>query len=112
METVEALTATVDHDPDGTPVVVLAGQLDLATAAVAQRAVRRATAEGPAQVDGDAAVDIVFDMTDLTFMDSTGLTVLLMAVHGGHAVRLRRPTSIVRRIIKITGLDDTLPIEP
>ena len=63
-------------------------------------------------LDGDAAVDIVFDMTDLTFMDSTGLTVLLMAVHGGHAVRLRRPTSIVRRIIKITGLDDTLPIEP
>lgn len=112
MEAVEALTATLDHDPDGTPVVVLAGQLDLATAAIAQRAVALATGEGTLGANGGQAADVVFDMTDLTFMDSTGLTVLLTAVHRGHAVRLRRPTSLVRRVIGITGLESTLPVEP
>lgn len=112
MEAVEALTATLDHDPDGTPVVVLVGQLDLATAAIAQRAVERATDTRPAAADGSAALDVVFDMTDLTFMDSTGLTVLLSAVRRGNAVRLRRPTSLVRRVIDITGLEGILPVEP
>ena len=112
MGAVDTLTAAVDHDPDGTPVIVLAGQLDLATAEIAQRALAKVpTAGGAAGRDGSAG-DVVFDMTDLTFMDSSGLTVLLTAVSTGHAVRVRRPTNVIRRIIATTGLSEILPIEP
>lgn len=111
MDPVTAFTATVDHDPDGTPVVVLSGQLDLTTAKSAEHAFATLVATGP---DGRPPVvdGVVVDMTELTFMDSTGLTVLLMAVNRGHTVQLRRPTTLVRRLIDATGLGEILPVEP
>jgi len=99
------LTVTVGHDPDGTPVITLDGQLALATAASAERAF----ASLPAPSDG--VTDVVVDMTGLTFMDSSGITVLLTAANRGHAVRLRHPSSIIRNLIAATGLNETLPIE-
>lgn len=103
----EALSVTVGRDPDGTPVIALAGELDLAETA----RVELALAELPVPADG-APADVVVDMTDLTFMDSAGLTFLLLTVKRGHAVRLRRPTGIIRQLITATGLSETFPIEP
>ena len=98
------LSVTVDHDPDGTPVIALGGELDLSTAPIAERAF----ATLPEPQDGG---HVVVDMAELTFMDSSGLTVLVMAVNEGYAVRLRRPTMIIRQLIAATGLRETLPIE-
>lgn len=100
------LEVTVGSNPDGTPVLALAGQLDLATAASLEDAFT--TLETP----GTGPVDVVIDMRDLTFMDSTGLTVLLLAVRRGYAVRLRQPRDLIRRLVALTGLSETLPIEP
>jgi anti-anti-sigma factor len=97
-----ALRVTIGRDPDGTPVIALAGELDIAETSRAEGAF----AELP------AATDVVVDMTDLTFMDSAGLTVLLLAAKRGHAVRLRRPTGIIRQLIAATGLGEILPVEP
>lgn len=116
MDPVTALTVTVDSDADGTPVVVLAGQLDLATASTAEDAFATLPAPGAGHPDGNghrpATPDVVVDMTELTFMDSSGLTVLLQAVNRGYAVRLRRPGHLIQRIIAASGLRETLPVEP
>jgi len=102
------LTAVIRHDPDRTPVVVLAGQLDLATAAVAEAAFEQLAPAGT----NASSQDVVVDMTDLGFMDSSGLSVLLVAVMQGRALRLRHPSDLIRQIIAATGLGQTLPIEP
>jgi anti-anti-sigma factor len=104
------LRAAVGYDPDGTPVVTLDGELDLSTAAIAEQAFAQLPPPDASDAP-DAAVEVVVDMADLTFMDSSGLTVLVLAVNQGYAVRLRRPTSIVRELIATTGLSETLPIE-
>ena len=103
----QSLSITTGHDPDGTPVIALAGELDVAVADDAARAF----GELPLPGDGDTS-RLVVDMGELTFMDSAGLTVLLQAVKRGHAVRLRRPTHGIRQLIAITGLERILPIEP
>jgi len=108
MESIDqTLSIAVGSDPDGTPVIAFAGALDLTGTADAERAF----AVLPASVNG-APADVVVDMTDLAFMDSAGLTVLLLALKQGHAIRLRRPTSIIRRLIAATGLTELLPVEP
>jgi anti-anti-sigma factor len=55
---------------------------------------------------------IIIDMSELKFMDSSGLTVLLEATHRGATVYLREPSDIVRRLVDITGLGEVLRIEP
>lgn len=85
-------------------VVSVAGEVDLGTAgelaAAAEAALRKI---GPS---------LVLDLHDVTFMDSSGLKVLL-AVHkraelaGGRLV-LAHASSAVVRIVKITGIDKTL----
>lgn len=108
MESVsQSLSVTTGRDPDGTPVIALAGELDLTGTTDAEDAF----AALPEPTDGTRSV-VVVDMTELRFMDSAGLTVLLVALKHGHALRLRRPNSIIRRLIAATGLDELLPIEP
>lgn len=107
MDSVDTLTVSVERDPDGVPVVTLVGQLDLASAPRAADALGTVAEPAPG-----AQSPIVIDVTGLTFMDSSGLTVLLAAVNRGHALRLRRPTTNIRRLIAATGLDQILPTEP
>jgi anti-anti-sigma factor len=54
---------------------------------------------------------IVIDMSELRFMDSSGLTVLLEATRRGATVYLREPSAIIRRLVDVTGLSDVLLIE-
>lgn len=102
MESVEAdFSLTVGRDPDGTTVVVLHGELDIATAAIAGHVIDKL----------QAPADLVLDVSDLTFIDSSGLAVLLGARNRGFNLRLRRPTLIVRALIAATGLTEILPFE-
>ena len=65
-------------------------------------------------LDG-AAARIVFDMAEVTFMDSAGLSVLAGTMRRlertGGSLRLRRPSRQVRQILTISGLDQLLTIE-
>lgn len=67
---------------------------------------------------GDHALDalrdcpnLVLDLTDVTFMDSTGLKVLLSiqrrADLAGGTLAVAGPTRSVRKILALTGLDQT-----
>jgi anti-sigma B factor antagonist len=87
-------------------VVSIGGEIDPGTAGELSDAALTAMQEiGPS---------LVLDLSGVTFMDSTGLKVLL-AVHqrarlaGGRLV-LAAPTRSVLRVVDITGLDDTFEV--
>ncbi|HEX4698464.1 MAG TPA: STAS domain-containing protein [Actinomycetes bacterium] len=59
----------------------------------------------------DVSVHLVLDLRGVTFMDSTGLKVLLATAHradlAGGSVVLVAPNRAVNRILTLTGLDKT-----
>ncbi|MFF9066660.1 STAS domain-containing protein [Streptomyces sp. NPDC014891] len=89
----------------GTAVLSLGGELDMETAPLLEGSLGEQLRDGRAHV--------VLDLTGLEFMDSSGLNVLIRAVHKargvGGDVYLAAPTSAVRRILEITGVTTTIP---
>ena len=79
--------------------VVPVGDVDLASAEILRHQVAKVQAGGVAQ--------IVLDLTDVDFIDSTGLRVLLSirndAKRNDHALTLLAPGPTARRILEITG---------
>jgi anti-sigma B factor antagonist len=97
---------TVSGSADRT-IVSLEGELDLATAPqLREQLVTLAEREDS---------DIVVDLTRLAFIDSTGLSVLVMALNRsratGGSIVLRNPSDSVMRILEITGLVSVFGIE-
>ncbi|OWY62937.1 hypothetical protein B7486_55760 [cyanobacterium TDX16] len=99
---------TVDETTsDGQVVLTLTGELDPHTAATLQAVLDRTLADGPAT--------LLFDLTDLKFIDSSGLRVLIdahkaLSERGGELV-VRNPSTTARRLFEITKLDDHFRIE-
>ena len=89
---------------DGTPVVSLAGELDLTNAEQVRSVIS-------GSLSGQAA-RLVFDMSGVEFMDSSGIALLASAVQKVQEVELRNPTPIVRRLVELTGLAGILRITP
>jgi anti-sigma B factor antagonist len=80
------------------------GELDLATI-------------DPVRDDVDAAITsgatlIVFDLTAVTFLDSSALAVFAYAARQVERVQVANPNAIARRVIEETGLADVLQLEP
>jgi anti-sigma B factor antagonist len=90
-------------DPTGVAIVTVSGDLDMSNAATLERAVASITAARPER--------LIFDLSGLRFMDSAGIAVLLDAAGKVNAVRLRDPSTAVRRVVELTGLTDVLSIE-
>jgi anti-sigma B factor antagonist len=88
--------------------VVLAGELDGATAPFLLRTLveLNATLEG----------DLVLDIAQLSLIDSTGLSVFVSQQKKqrakGYKFVIYGPTAMARRLFQITGLEDVLTIEP
>jgi anti-sigma B factor antagonist len=55
---------------------------------------------------------LVFDASELEFMDSSGIALLIAVTREVPAVEVRNPTAIVRRIIELTGLTEILRMTP
>ena len=54
---------------------------------------------------------VVFDLSSLDFIDSSGLSLLVTVASDVGAARLRGPSLIVRRLVDLTGLGEILPTE-
>lgn len=85
--------------------ITLAGELNTATAPQLEAA-----------LEGDVNEDdtLIFDMTDLTYITSAGLRILVAcdrATGGRGAVVLRGVCNDVREVLMITGFDTILTIE-
>jgi anti-anti-sigma factor len=96
------LAVDVAEAGEGRVTVALRGELDIATSV--------AVAERLAALRGRR---VVIDLRRLTFIDSSGMHVLLRACRGaaatGASVRLRRPPRRVMRTFELVGLADVLP---
>ncbi|MEW6555669.1 MAG: STAS domain-containing protein [Actinomycetota bacterium] len=94
------------RDVGGVKVVVLEGEIDLSTAAVFKETVYEVIEAGN--------TDLVIDLTELEFMDSTGLGVLVAALKKttteGGSIRLICDKRNILKVFTITGLDKVFAI--
>jgi anti-sigma B factor antagonist len=89
--------------------VRLAGEIDVTTVVQAR------TLLGDAITDNPGAV-ITVDMADVSFLDSTGIGVVVSALkrarHGGGDLRLVGVQPQVFKVFQLTGLTRALEVEP
>jgi anti-anti-sigma factor len=86
--------------------VILTGELDISTAQRLEDDLRRVEAERPELV--------VLDLQQLTFMDSTGLRLLITADirarQEGRRLVIVQGNEMVQRVMRLTRLDERLDI--
>jgi anti-anti-sigma factor len=86
--------------------IALEGELDFSSALTLDDELRRAEAD-PAPV-------LVLDLSELRFMDSTGLAIIASSYRrtrrGGRRLVIACPTRAVRRIFQLTGMLERLEV--
>jgi anti-anti-sigma factor len=98
----QAVTVASVREENGTPVVYLSGELDLTNAGQFSTAIDAALGSHPGR--------LILDASGLTFMDSSGIVLLVSASQRVPEVQVRDPSPIVRRLIELTGLSEVLRI--
>lgn len=98
----QAVTVASVREEDGTPVVWLSGELDLTSAGQFSTAIDAALGRDPDR--------LIVDASGLTFMDSSGIVLLITAAQRVRELQVRDPSPIVRRLIELTGLTKVLRI--
>lgn len=94
------------REVEGCAVVVASGEIDVYTAPALRESLVTA---------GNASARAVVDLSAVTFLDSTGLGVLLSALNGDGdrqpaSLVLVRPCAMVLRVLHVTGLADVFRI--
>ena len=99
-------SATVEgrRDPSGVLTLSIAGELDLASIESVHETINEVLNGDPERV--------VFDLGGLTFMDSSGIAMMLQISKRVGNVEVRNATPTVRRIIEATGLVGVLGLDP
>jgi anti-sigma B factor antagonist len=103
------MSLTVGTEQRGDIVVVaIAGELDMATAPQLQDQITDLLDKGRSR--------LVFDLAEVSFCDSTGLSVFVRAKNScdeaGGGVRLAAPQRGVLRILEVSGLVEVMPTYP
>jgi anti-sigma B factor antagonist len=105
------LRITMDTDPrpaDAGVVLRVSGEIDIQTSPLLDDHLRRVLAEG--------ASSITVDLGAVTFLDSTGLSVLIAGLKRCQAeagdLRVVSPRPNVRKVFEVTGLIDVFQIDP
>ena len=100
MSGAESSVQAADRD-SGAPVVRLAGEIDISTA--------DGIADTLCAVPGST---VVVDLSDVTFMDSSGIAELMRArqarAASGHDLIIRGASKIVRKTFLVLGLEEML----
>ncbi len=99
-------SAPVDRPAPGIAVVRPTGDVDAYTSGRLRAALHEAV--------GGSARLVVVDLTDVTFIDSSGLGALVGAhrrmLEAGGVLRVVRPPQTVGRAFELTGLDEVLEL--
>ena len=104
---IDAKHLTIEVGPEAeTCLVRLVGELDMATVPAVEREVDRLLSGG--------LETVVVDLGGLDFIDSTGLVCLVKAArrsaeNGAH-LRILRGDEQTTRLMRLTGLDEVLPL--
>jgi anti-anti-sigma factor len=102
----EDVGLTVRVEKDGEALVIRpVGELDLSTTQTLDTKLRRTI--------HDATSEVILDLGGLSFIDSSGLRLLVIAsAHSqanGDRLRMLRGSAPVERVIQLSGLDGSLP---
>jgi anti-sigma B factor antagonist len=91
---------------DSGPRVRVSGEVDIQTSPLLDGELQKLLDQGVSS--------ILVDLDEVTFLDSTGLSVLIAALKrcqaSGGELHLVSPRSNVRRVLEITGLTDTFHV--
>ena len=102
----DALDTTVRYTGERTAVVVVPGDGDLHTAPVLRAEARTAMTQG--------ARHLVLDMGGVDFVDSTGLSTLIVLLHAtqdaGGSLRVACVPERLVRMVTMTGIAELLPV--
>jgi anti-sigma B factor antagonist len=98
-----ALVASTDGD--GTLLLHLSGEIDIASVDSLRAAIEQ-------KLEQHAPESVVFDLSGLRFMDSSGLSLLLSVAARIDKIQIQQPSPIIRRVIELSGLATTLPMSP
>jgi anti-sigma B factor antagonist len=105
----------VEHDQasffiegmDGCSVVFAVGEIDLATSPIFGEALVEAVESGR---------HLIVDLSAVTFLDSTGLGVLIRSqkqIAATHkSMSLAGPTGTIAKVLRITHIDEAIPVHP
>ena len=96
-------SAAVAFDQSGTPVITLTGEIDISNVDPLRATIEPVVEQAPERV--------VFDLSGLDFMDSSGIALLLHVAARAGSVHLRGTSTLVRRILEVSGLSDILHID-
>jgi anti-sigma B factor antagonist len=96
-------SAEVTFDADGVPTIKLTGEIDMSNVDALRRTIEPIATRAPERV--------IFDLSALSFMDSSGIALLLQVSAKSKTVRVRHPSPLVKRMIEATGLTDILVVE-
>jgi anti-anti-sigma factor len=97
-------SAEIASDDAGFPIIKLVGEIDLSNVESVRATIDATVSSAPER--------IVFDLSGLEFLDSSGIALLLSAAAKSGRVELRNASEIVRRVIEVTGLAGVLPMDP
>jgi anti-sigma B factor antagonist len=92
------------HREGGVQVVVVRGELDMATAPLLRSVLATVGDRLPPRVE--------LDLSGVTFLDAYALAVLHIAVRStppGRRLALRNPSRAVRRVLHLSGLETAFP---
>jgi anti-anti-sigma factor len=99
----DGLTISVSRPGGPAAIVTVAGDIDIVTAPELRSALDGLAAE----VD-----DVTLELSDVGFLDSSGIAVLLDAAGRLDRFVLRSPSTAVVRLVEATGLSGVLAVEP
>jgi anti-anti-sigma factor len=99
-----AASVTGIRDRSGLLTLTITGELDIASVGAVEEAIEEI-------LTGECR-RVVFELGDLTFMDSSGLALMLQVSKKVEMVEVHHATPIVHRVIEATGLDEILGLQP
>jgi anti-sigma B factor antagonist len=101
-------TASVSTDARGNLVVVLRGDIDFTTSPGVLQVIREGVGSAP-------ACDIRVDLSEVTFMDSSGISLLVQLLHlaeeRGVQLHVERPGAKVQDQLHMSGLTDLFDLD-
>lgn len=99
------LSITEARDDDGAPVLVLVGELDSYRAPRLKDVIDDVLGPGDTDAGPNA---LTLDLAGITFIDSSGISVLVLAhkrlAERGGQLAVHSPQRIVHRVLEVTGL--------
>jgi len=98
---------SVQDDGNAQTTLAVAGELDVATALELRGAGEQALADG--------AQSLVLDLSEVTFLDSSGLGALIAirnaVLEAGRVLQLRQPSARVNKVLELSGLTGVFDIQ-